>query len=151
MPHIYCPVDSWQYNVSSPDAESGSEAVAPYLMLHGKTHIWGIYEKIPFEIEVSKSDKKVKPFGRFRPLPQGSEKGADTPTLAANLIIDEKAFYDLRDCLLSSAKVEHMGVHILLDVDGLEMEIDYVWPRGKKLDIAGWTYSLKFPNTENGL
>lgn len=151
MPHICCPVDSWQYNVSSPDTGSGSEPVARDLMLHGRTRIWGIYEEVPFEIEVSPGNKNAKPFGHFHPLHKEGTEGSDLPTVVANLSTDEKAFNDLRDCLITSAKTTDVGVQLLLDVDGLEMDIDYVWPRGKKLDIVGWTYSLKYPNVKDGL
>ena len=55
-------------------------------------------------------------------------------------------------CLLGGIRADHIGVKMILNVDGLEMVgREYHWPNGKKLGIVNWLYSLQYANVKNGM
>src|SRR4030066_2259453 len=153
-PHIFLPVDSWAYNVSSHDPRDDQiVTVTPVLILHGKTQVWGKHDdEVPFELEIYRTGKQAIPFGYLIPMHHPSSEGGNSPSLSAYLSIDEKSFEDLRMCLLGGIRADHIGVKMILNVDGLEMVgREYHWPNGKKLGIVNWLYSLQYANVKNGM
>ena len=144
MPHLYCPISSWNYNVDFP-SPGNNEAKSHQLIVHGKTQIWGQIEETSFEMIISYSNNTTSPYGFVNPVSEPTEEFKE-PLAYMELNTDQSAFNDLHSCLLNSTKSNNLGTFIMLDVSGLEIDIDYVWPEGKQLVISGWSYHTKYPD-----
>lgn len=144
MPYIDCEIESWNFNVEFPTPDEDAE-YSRGLVLHGETSVWGSYEKIPFEIGLYQHVESKSPYGVVLPLRQ-EEKSKNNPNVYIEIKTNSEAFDEVLKCLIESAKNEKLSTYLLVHVEGLELDIDYVWPEGKRLSVVGWSYHMKYLN-----
>ncbi len=144
MPYIDCEIDDWNFNVEFPIPDDDDEYSCG-LVLHGETTVWGCYDRVSFEVDVYLHNGPPSPYGVVMPVRE-PETNHVKPSVYIEIKTDKEAFQDLIKCLIECAKNEKLSSFLLIQVGGLEIDIDYVWPEGKRLDVIGWSYHIKYRN-----